>query len=64
MKKNSIVVRLNKKKESELIISNQDIKFITKHKDVNPAVLGAVVFVLVIIVLSAEGMSIGPSATK
>ena len=64
VKSDSTIIRLNKEKNSRIAIPNHEIKLITRHKDVNKAALAAVACVLVIIILSAKGMTIGPSATK
>ena len=64
VKNDSTIIRLNKQVNSRIAIPNHEIKLITRYKDVNKAALAAVAFVLVIIILSAKGMTIGPSATK
>lgn len=64
VKNDSTIIHLRRKINSRIAIPNNEIKFITKYKDIDKATMAAVVFLSAIIILSAKGMAIGPSATK
>ncbi|MCG8605761.1 hypothetical protein MJD09_12290, partial [bacterium] len=64
VKTDSTIIRLNKDANSRMAIPNHEIKLITRHKDVNEAAVAAVALVLAIVILSAKGMTTGPSAIK